>query len=56
MKQRAILVVEDDAALRDTIAYNLRGEDFLVLSAADGVTGLELARSNPIVTAQPRAG
>lgn len=46
--QRTILVVEDDAALRDTIAYNLRGEGYLVLTAADGVAGLEAARQNPV--------
>ena len=45
---RTILVVEDDAALRDTIAYNLRGEGYLVLTAADGVAGLEAARQNPV--------
>ena len=46
--QRTILVVEDDAALRDTIAYNLRGEGYLVLTAADGVAGLDAARQNPV--------
>jgi DNA-binding response OmpR family regulator len=46
--QRTILVVEDDAPLRDTIAYNLRGEGYLVLTAADGVTALDVARQNPV--------
>jgi DNA-binding response OmpR family regulator len=46
--QRTILIVEDDAPLRDTIAYNLRGEGYLVLTAADGVAALDIARQNPI--------
>jgi DNA-binding response OmpR family regulator len=39
-----ILLVEDDATLADTIRYNLEREGYSVISAADGVTGLELAR------------
>ena len=46
--QRTILVVEDDMALRDTIAYNLRGEGYHVLTAADGAAGLEAARQNHV--------
>ena len=46
--ERTILVVEDDSALRDTIAYNLRGEGYVVLTAADGITALEIARQNPV--------
>jgi two-component system alkaline phosphatase synthesis response regulator PhoP len=46
--ERTILVVEDDDVLRDTIAYNLRGEGYLVLTAADGVMALEAARQNPV--------
>lgn len=46
--QRTILVVDDDAALRDTLAYNLRGEGYLVLTAADGVAALEAARHNAV--------
>jgi len=46
--QRTILVVDDDTALRDTIAYNLRGEDYALLTAADGVAALEAARQHPI--------
>ncbi len=48
MEQRPILLVEDDAALRDTLAYNLRQEGYETLTAADGVTGLELARARPV--------
>jgi DNA-binding response OmpR family regulator len=43
-EQRTILVVEDDAPLRDTLAYNLRAEGYQVLTASDGVTALEIAR------------
>jgi DNA-binding response OmpR family regulator len=39
-----ILVVEDDPVLRSTLAYNLSREGFRVLCAADGETGLALAR------------
>lgn len=46
--QRIILVVEDDIDLRDLITYNLRGEGYVVLTAADGVTALDIARQNPI--------
>jgi DNA-binding response OmpR family regulator len=46
--KRTILVVEDDDALRDTVAYNLRGEGYAVLTAADGVAALDIARQQPI--------
>jgi DNA-binding response OmpR family regulator len=46
--ERTILVVDDDPALRDTLAYNLRGEGYLVLTAADGVAALEAARHNTV--------
>ena len=46
--ERTILVVEDDATLRDTIAYNLRGEGYGVLTANDGITALEIAWHNPV--------
>ncbi len=41
-----ILVVEDDAVLRETLAYNLRREGHEVLLAADGHRGLALAREH----------
>jgi DNA-binding response OmpR family regulator len=40
----SILIVEDDAVLRDTLALNLRAEGYEVHSAEDGETGLALAR------------
>jgi DNA-binding response OmpR family regulator len=39
-----ILLVEDDTAIRDAVAYNLEREGYEVVAAADGVTGLRLAR------------
>jgi DNA-binding response OmpR family regulator len=39
-----ILVVEDEATVRDTLALNLRAEGFEVLTAQDGEAGLQLAR------------
>src|SRR5215211_4115316 len=39
-----ILLVEDEPTLSETLRYNLEREGYTVLSAADGVNGLELAR------------
>jgi two-component system alkaline phosphatase synthesis response regulator PhoP len=43
-----ILVAEDDAALRDTIAYNLDHDGYAVATAADGVSALDIARREPV--------
>lgn len=40
-----ILVVEDDATLRDTLALNLRAEGYEVILAESGDEGLRLARA-----------
>jgi len=40
-----ILVIDDERALRDTLAYNLRRAGFDVRTAADGATGLAAARA-----------
>ncbi|MBM3140828.1 MAG: response regulator transcription factor [Chloroflexi bacterium] len=40
-----VLVVEDDAAILDAVAYNLEADGHEVLRAADGVAGLDTARS-----------
>ncbi len=40
-----ILVVEDDTTLLETLAYNLRQEGYTVLTAGDGLKGLEIART-----------
>jgi len=47
VEQRKILVVEDHDSLRETLAENLRAEGYEVLTAADGVAALEVARSQP---------
>jgi two-component system response regulator RegX3 len=40
-----VLVVEDDTTILETVAYNLGRDGHDVLTAADGVAGLELARA-----------
>jgi DNA-binding response OmpR family regulator len=40
-----ILLVEDETLLADTLRYNLEREGYTVLTAADGMTGLDLARA-----------
>jgi DNA-binding response OmpR family regulator len=43
-----ILIVEDETTVRETLTRNFKAEGFEVLSAPDGVEGLELARDrNP---------
>ncbi len=42
---KRILIVEDDAIISDIIAYNLKKEGFLPLTAADGETGLHMAQT-----------
>ncbi len=39
-----ILLVEDEATLRDTLAYRLRHEQYHVVTAADGMRAVEAAR------------
>jgi DNA-binding response OmpR family regulator len=41
---KTILVVEDEESLASTLSYNLRKNGFNVVSAADGVAGLQAAR------------
>jgi DNA-binding response OmpR family regulator len=43
---KTVLVVEDEAALASALSYNLRKNGFNVLHAADGIAGLQLARSH----------
>jgi DNA-binding response OmpR family regulator len=39
-----ILIIEDEATVRDTLAFNLKAEDYEVITASDGAAGLRLAR------------
>ncbi len=41
-----ILLVEDETVLAETLRYNLEREGYQVLTASDGVQGLDLARSS----------
>ena len=41
---RRVLVVEDDASIRDTLAFNLKKEGYVVSVAADGADALLKAR------------
>lgn len=40
-----VLVVEDDPAILETVAYNLRRDGLEVVTAADGIAGLSAART-----------
>lgn len=40
-----ILIIEDEAKLADTLAYNIREEGHETIVALDGLTGLEMART-----------
>jgi DNA-binding response OmpR family regulator len=42
--QDTILIVEDDLTLLETLEYNLANEGYQIISAADGLTALEIAR------------
>jgi DNA-binding response OmpR family regulator len=43
-RKSKILVVEDDLTLLETLEYNLTSEGYEVVTAADGLTALEVAR------------
>lgn len=45
--RQTILVVDDEANIRDAIACTLRREGFEVLTAVTGIEAVELARQNP---------
>ncbi|MAG92574.1 MAG: DNA-binding response regulator [Planctomycetaceae bacterium] len=45
MSQQTILVIEDEHSLVDVLSYNLGNEGFEVLSATDGVSGLQRAKA-----------
>ena len=44
-----ILVVEDDAEIREGVAIYLKNQGYTVHGAANGAQGLELARQLPII-------
>lgn len=45
MARQTILVIEDEEAISDTLAYNLQKEGFEVIIADDGASGIEKART-----------
>jgi DNA-binding response OmpR family regulator len=40
-----IVIIEDEPDIRDVLRYNLEREDFVVVCAADGETGIETVRA-----------
>lgn len=46
MNTRTLLIVEDDADIRELLRFNLAREGFVVLEAEDGSKGLELAKKH----------
>lgn len=42
-----ILIVEDETTLREVLKYNLELEGYVAKTAADGVSAVEMARSDP---------
>jgi DNA-binding response OmpR family regulator len=46
--QKVILVVEENANVRDTVVHTLRERGYLVLAATDGATAMDIAKLNPI--------
>ena len=47
MANEKILIIEDDADIRELIRYNLAREGYLISEAAGGKEGLKRARSEP---------
>jgi two-component system, OmpR family, response regulator len=45
MPDKKILIVEDDRTLLDVLEYNLKKEGYEVITAVDGIKGLEAART-----------
>ncbi|MCB0879335.1 MAG: response regulator, partial [Thermoleophilia bacterium] len=45
---RTIVVVEDEDAIRDVVAYNLERAGYRVVPAADGRAGLEAIQAGPV--------
>src|SRR6185437_1463396 len=47
LRRRAVLLVDDDAAIRLICSLNLRAAEFEVTEAADGLHGFEQATQHP---------
>ena len=48
MKQRSVLIIEDEQTIIDILKFNLEKEGYIVFEAMDGFTGLDYAISkNP---------
>ncbi|MCE2805066.1 MAG: response regulator [Gemmataceae bacterium] len=45
--RESVLIIEDEVALAEGLAYNLRREGYDVSQASDGKTGLAMAMENP---------
>lgn len=43
-----LVLIEDDRLIADPVARSLKGAGYTVLTAADGVSGLQTALSNPV--------
>jgi two-component system alkaline phosphatase synthesis response regulator PhoP len=43
-----ILVVDDEAPIRELLSFNLKKNGYTVLTAADGFSAIELAQQNDI--------
>jgi two-component system phosphate regulon response regulator PhoB len=43
---KTVLIIEDEKDLAELVAFNLEKEGYRPLTAGDGVTGLEMARTN----------
>ncbi len=46
MSKATVLIVEDEADIRDLLSFNLEREGFIPLEAEDGTKGIELAQSH----------
>jgi DNA-binding NtrC family response regulator len=42
-----LLLIEDEDSLRSAVAKNLRRRNFLVMEAADGLSAIEILKSDP---------
>src|SRR5437763_133594 len=46
--QQHVLLIEDDARIRDIVERGLRTRGFVVSSAADGISGAGIAAKRPV--------